>query len=369
MIPNRQHKYVLVYVGTYTTNSEEGIYWCRMNLTTGQLELIGEKKPITNPFFLTSSRKNNFLYATISSVATNQGDPEPEGEIAAFSIEPTSGNLSLVSKQPSGGVFPCFLELDLSERFILVGNYNSGSVAVLSLDNGHLGEPTDVVQHTGSSVNKTRQDGPHVHSIVLDPQERFAYAADLGTDKEMIYSFKANEGKLIPAMQPWVKTVAGAGPRHFAFHPNGSYAYLLNELNGTLTAFVHDSVTGTLHERQTVKTLPTSFDGENYAADIQIVSNGNFLYCTNRGHNSIAVFGIDSHTGELTNIAHEPACGKWPWNIEIDPTDRFLIAANYESDNVVVFEINHKNGRLRPTGHEISVPKPTCVTIGPNSIH
>ena len=351
-----------VYVGTYT-NGDDGIYRYRMDLKTGALEPAGTT-PAYNPFFLLADRTGKLLYATVSRDGGEDG-AYIEGEVAAYAIEP-SGELTLLNTERAHGAFPCYLELDRAQRHLLVGNYNSGSVAVLPVaEDGRLGAATDVVQHSGSSVNEERQEGPHVHSVVLDPAERFAYAADLGIDRHMIYAFDAGAGKLTPASQPWAETVPGAGPRHFSFDPDGARAYLLNELDGTVTLFDFDADSGGLSERQTISALPADFTDENYAADLSIPPPGDFLYCTNRGHDSIAVFAIDRESGLLTFIAHEPAQGSWPWNLEIDPAGRFMLAANYESDSVAVWRIDSGTGRLTPAGHGAEVPKPTGVVMAP----
>ncbi len=348
-----------VYAGTYT-NGDDGIFRYRMDLETGALEPAGTT-PAHNPFFLLVDRTGKLLYATVSRNG-EEGD-FTEGEVAAYAIE-RSGELTLLNTQRAHGAFPCYLALDRGQRHLLVGNYNSGSVAVLPVaEDGRLGAATDVVQHSGSSVNEERQEGPHVHSIVLDPAERFAYAADLGIDRHMIYAFDAGAGKLKPAARPWVETAPGAGPRHFAFHPDGARAYLLNELDGTLTLFDYDADSGGLSERQTITTLPEDFTGENYAADLSIPPPGDFLYSTNRGHDSIAVFAVDRESGLLTFAAHEPAQGGWPWNLETDPAGRFMLAANYESDSVAVWRIDSGTGRLIPAGHGAEAPKPTGVVM------
>jgi 6-phosphogluconolactonase len=254
------------------------------------------------------------------------------------------------------------VDVDRGGRFVLVANYSGGNVAVLPIRNdGSLGEATDLKQYQGSSINVERQEGPHAHCIVLDPANRFAYGCDLGTDKVMIYRFDARRGKLIPGRTPWVQLKPGAGPRHITFRPDGKYAYVINELHATVTAFAHDRERGTLKEVQTIQTLPADFTGENTSADIHVSPDGRFLYCSNRGHDSIAAFQIDPRNGKLIFVAHLSSGGKAPRNFAIDPTGAFVLVANQKSDNIVSFRRDAKTGRLSATGHIAEVPSPVCL--------
>ena len=353
---------VLVYVGTYTDDPDEGIYLYRMDLSTGALEAAGVTREVPNPFFLKIDAEGRRLYA---ANGMDETDGEPGGTVSAFSIDAETGALSFLNRQPSRGDFPCYLSIDRTGRRLLVGNYNSGSVAVLPiLEDGRLGPATDAVQHEGSGLDAERQEGPHVHSVVLDPPERHAFVADLGIDKVLIYRFDPAKGSLTPAEPSSVGVAAGAGPRHSRFHPNGRYAYLLNELNSTLTVFEYDHETGSLTEVQSVSALPSRFTGSNYASDVQVLPSGDFLYSSNRGHDSIAVFAVDQDTGRLTEAGYEPAGGSWPWGLALDPTARFLLASNQRSDNVVVFRIEQGTGRLIATGYEAQAPRPVCVEFG-----
>ena len=351
----------LVYVGTYTDDPDEGIYHFRMDLSTGAIEAAGVTREVPNPFFLTIDGQGRRLYAA-NGVDETEG--EPGGTVSAFSIDAETGALTFLNRQLSCGAFPCYLSIDRSEQNLLVGNYNSGSVAVLPIvEEGWLGPATDAVQHEGSSLDGERQDGPHVHSVVLDPEERHAFVADLGIDKVFIYPFDSLGGRFMPEEPSSVGVTAGAGPRHFRFHPSGRYAYLINELSSVLTVFDYDRETGSLTEVQSVSALPSGFDGTNYAADVKILPSGDFLYSSNRGHDSIAIFAIDQYTGRLTEVGYEPAGGSWPWDLAIDPTSRFLLAANQRSDNVVVFRIEQAKGRLMATGYEARVPRPVSVEL------
>jgi 6-phosphogluconolactonase len=237
-------------------------------------------------------------------------------------------------------------------------------VAILPVqDDGRLGEATDVVQHQGTSVNPQRQEGPHAHSITVDPTNRYAFAADLGLDKIMIYRLDLTRGKLQPNDEPWAQVHAGAGPRHFAFHPNGHYAYVINEIDSTLTAFTYQSTNGTLRTVQTVSTIPGDFSGTNYCADIHVAPSGKFVYGSNRGHDSIVTFATDETTGKLTCVGHESTQGRTPRNFTIDPTGTFLLAANQSTDTIVTFRIDQQTGKLLSTGHVTEVPTPVCVQV------
>lgn len=284
------------------------------------------------------------------------------GGVSAFSIDPETGALTFLNRKPSGGKGPCHIVVDARGRSVLVAHYSDGSVAALGLHgDGRLGELTASVKHTGSSVNPQRQKGPHAHSINLDPANRFAVAADLGLDKVLVYRFDAATGALVANDPPSVSVKPGAGPRHFNFHPDGRHGYVINELDSTVTAFTYDAARGVLNPIQTVSTIPAGHTGENYTAEVLVHPSGKFLYGSNRGHHSIAVFTIDAGSGKLTFVETEPTQGEWPRNFRIDPTGAYLLAANQRSDTVVVLRIDPKTGALEPTGHTISVPGPSCI--------
>ena len=350
-----------VYIGTYTRGKSEGIYLYYMDKSTGVLEFASAAGGIENPAFLAIHPQQRYLYA-VNEVGQFAG--KPGGAVSAFAIDPETGELTLLNQQSSQGPGPCHLSVDHTGQFVLIANYSGGSVAILPIDSdGKLGEATDFVQHEGSSVNPRRQEKPHAHSIMVDESNRYAFVPDLGMDKIMIYRLNLTEGKLEPNDEPWAKIKAGAGPRHFDFHPNGKYAYVINELDNTLIAFAYDAARGTLREMQTVSTLPEDFSGTSYCADVHVSPSGKFVYGSNRGHDSIAIFEIDEDTGRLTCVGYEPTQGKMPRNFAIDPTGAFLLAANQDSDNVVVFRIDRQTGSLKSTGSMIEVPKPVCVKM------
>jgi 6-phosphogluconolactonase len=354
---------ILVYVGTYTRGESEGIYIYRMDPETGSLEPVGKAINIMNPSFLAISPQKSHLYA-VNEVQSFSG--ERSGAVSSFRINQETGELTLLNSKPSGGTSPCYVTVDGTGRNVLAANYSSGSLCVLPvMEDGTLGDATEIVQHEGSSVNPKRQEGPHAHSIVVDPSNRYVYAADLGIDKIMIYKFDSDKGKLTPNDQPWVSTQPGAGPRHFTFHPNEKFAYVINELDSTIVAFSYDGESGRLKPIQTVSTLPEGYEGINYPADIHVSPSGRFLYGSNRGHDSIVIYRIDEETGRLSLIGHESTRGQFPRNFAIDPTGDFLLAANQNSNNIVGFRIDQETGLLEPTGEETRVPTPVCIKFLP----
>jgi 6-phosphogluconolactonase len=346
-----------VYLGTYTggKSSSKGIYVARFHAGTGELSEPELAAEITNPSFLALHPSRPLLYA-VGETGGPQG-----GTVSAFAIDRASGRLKLLNQASSRGGGPCHVAVDRTGRYVLVVNYGTGSVAVLAIrDDGSLGDSTAFVQHSGSSVNPKRQQGPHAHSVNLSPDNRFAIVADLGLDQVLVYRFDASSGSLQPNDPPFARVAPGAGPRHFTFHPSGRFAYVINELASTVTAFNWDARRGVLSEIQTISTLPKDFSGENYTAEVVVHPNGRFLYGSNRGHDSIAVFSIDRQ-GKLTFIETTPTQGSFPRNFALDPTGRWLLAANQRSDNVVLFRVDPKTGRLSPANRTIRVGSPVCV--------
>jgi len=345
----------LLWVGTYTSGKSEGIYIYGMS-ATGALHQIGSVKS-SNPSFLVVN-PGRFLYA-VNEVSELDG--KHTGGVSAFAIgfEPT--RLTFINQQPTEGADPCHLSFDGKRKHLLVANYTSGNVAVLPiLPDGSLGPAVDVEQHEGSGPRE-QQKGPHAHCIKLDRANRFAFAADLGNDKVMIYRFNPLTGKLEPATQASATTHPGAGPRHLTFHPNGKFLYVINELDSSLTTFKCDAAQGTLTAFETVSTLPRDFTGQSFCADVHVSKSGRFLYGSNRGHNSIVVFEIDARDGRLKLVEHVSTEGKWPRNFVIDPSGQFLLVANQHTDNVVAFRIDAQTGRLTATGESAEIPTPVCL--------
>lgn len=351
-----------VYVGTYTDGGKSrGIYLLELDPATGALtapSLVGEA---VNPSYLAIQPGGQHLLA-VNEVGNFGG--KRTGSVASFAIDPASGKLTPINQQPTGGAGPCFITIDRDGKAALVANYGGGSVAALAIGpDGRVGPPTSFIQHQGKGTNPNRQEGPHAHSINLDAENRFAIAADLGLDKLLIYRFDA--GALTPHDPPFATLAPGSGPRHLALHPDGRHAYVINELNSTVTAFDYDPEKGTLKDRQTITTLPADFRGANYPADIHVHPSGKFLYGSNRGHDSIAAFAIDPKSGALQAIGQTPTGGKNPRNFAIDPSGRILLAANQDTNNINTFLIDPETGRLKPSGHSIEVPKPVCLQLIP----
>jgi len=361
---NAKSSNLLVYVGTYTTGTKsQGIYLCRLDVVSGELTHVATTSGVADPSFLTVSSNRRFLYA-VNELEEFEG--KKSGAVSAFEVDQHNGSLRLLNQQPSLGGSPCYVELDSKGKFLLVANYGGGNLTVLPVKrDGSLESPSDMKQHQGSGVNKERQEGPHAHCVMLDQANKFAYSCDLGTDKVMIYRFDSAHGKLVPNDQPWASVSSGAGPRHLAFHPNGRYIFVLNEMNSTITVFGRDPQKGSLKELQTTSTLPVDFKGSNSGADIHVSPNGRFLYSSNRGHDSIAVFKVDSNNGSLITVGHESTQGMTPRNFAIDPSGKLLLAANQKSDNIVTFKIDDTSGQLKPTGHSIDVPAPVCLKLIP----
>jgi len=351
-----------VYFGTYTwgENPSKGIYRSVLELETGKLSdpvLAAEAK---NPSFIEIHPNGKFLYAV--------SEAGEAGNVSSYAIDPDAGDLKFLNQQPSGGAGPCHVSIDHAGRNVLVANYGSGSASVIPIrPDGTLGEPTGFAQHEGSSVNPRRQKGPHAHSVNVSPDNRFAYVADLGIDKIMIYRLDIDKGTIVANSPAFAGVKLGAGPRHFAFHPNGKYAYVINELDCTVNAFAYESASGGLTEIQTVTTLAKTFDGSNTCAEVRVHPSGKFLYGSNRGHDSIVVYRVDPAKGMLTFVEHETADIKTPRNFNIDPMGKFCLVANQGSDSVVVLQIDQETGALRPTGHKISIARPVCVRfLGPS---
>jgi len=352
---------IRVYIGSYTRGTSEGIYVSELDLDSGKLAQPRLAAKAVNPSFLAIHPNHKFLYA-VGEI--DNFDGKQTGGVSALTINPKDGRLTLINQKSSQGAGPCYLVVDHTGKCVLVANYGGGSVACLPIgDDGSLSEATTFIQHEGSSVNPQRQAGPHAHSINVDAANRFAVAADLGLDKLFVYRLDAARGKLTSNDPPSVSVPPGGGPRHLVFHPSGRFAYVNNEINCTVTAFSYDAEKGKLTKIHTTSTLPVGVKvkSSDSTAEVRVHPNGRFLYVSNRGHNSIAIFAIDPSTGKLAALGHESTRGKIPRNFNLDPSGRYLIAANQDSDNVVVFRVDAKTGLLEPTGSEIEVGSPVCV--------
>jgi len=348
----------LVYVGTYDTPKTKGIYAFRFTTETGQATAPSLVAEITNPTFLELHPEGPFLYAVNEIGRFRDKDA---GAASAFRIDKQTGRLALLNQVSSVGAGPCHLAVDRTGHCLVVANYGGGSVAAFPIKNdGSLGEATSFFQHQGKSVNAQRQQGPHAHGVTFDPAEKFAFVPDLGTDKIMIYRLDARAAKLTPNDPPAASLPPGSGPRHLAFHPNGRFAYAVNELASTVTVFAFDEARGSLTERQTISTLPDGFSGNSTTAEIAVHPRGKFLYVSNRGYDSIAAFGI-ARNGTLKRLDHVSTQGKTPRHFAIDPTGEWLWAGNQGTDTLVLFRIDPKAGTLLPGGQALELGAPVCV--------
>jgi len=347
-----------VYFGTYTRGESKGIYMAHFDAANGRFSAVELAAETPNPSFLAIHPNKRFLFAVSELYET--GGPKG-GAVSAFSIDRTTGRLTFLNKVSSRGGGPCHLAIDRTGKFIAVANYGTGSTAVLPIgEDGMLGEATGFYQHAGSSVDPKRQQGPHAHSVNFSPDNRFLMVADLGLDQVLVFRFDAAKGSIESHEPPFARLKPGSGPRHFSFHPNGRYAYAINELASTVTAFAYDGRRGVLKELQTVTTLPADFTGTNYTAEVLLHPSGRSLYGSNRGHDSIAVFQVAAG-GTLKPAGQVPTEGKVPRNFNLDPKGMWLLAANQNSDNVVVFRIDSKTGRLEPNGESARVVAPVCI--------
>ncbi len=336
-----------VYFGTYTRETSRGIYQSRFDTETGALSEPRLAAEIESPSFLALHPNKRFLYAVTES---------KEGTVSGFSIG-ADGELTKINTQATNGALPCDLEVDATGRMLVVANYRSGSTIAYSIgEDGALSEPTAFHQHEGSSVHE-RQDAPHAHSVDFTFDNRHVIVSDLGIDKVVTFEADPDSGGITPFSE--VSVAPGSGPRHFAFHPSGKFGYSLGELGSTVTVMSHAG--GKFETIESISTLPEDFDGHSTTAEIAVHPSGRFVYASNRGHDSIAVFSIDPTGGRVTRIAVIKSGGVRPRNFAIDPSGQYLLAAHQDTDNVVVFKIDQQTGILHPTGGEVEVDAPVCV--------
>lgn len=339
-------------IGTYTKGKSEGIYVYRFNSSTGNPDMVG-KATTANPSYLAVSPDEKYVYAV------NEDDND-KGSITAFTFNKANGQLQYLDKQSSGGDHPCYVSVNKTGKWVAAANYTGGSFSTLPvMANGTLGVP-NTVKHAGHSVDKERQESPHVHSTVFSPDDKYLFVQDLGTDKIFIYTFNAGSGTPQPAPVPFVATTPGGGPRHLTFHPNHRFAYLAEEMGAAVSVYQYHN--GTLSTVQRISTVPAHFTGKKWAADIHISPDGNFLYASNRTPaNTLAIFKINKSNGRLKAVGYAPVQGNVPRSFTIDPTGEFVLVANQESDQVVIFKRNKKTGLLSDTGKRIQVGSPTCL--------
>ncbi len=363
--PATKYDKVRVYVGTYTGKNSKGIYRFDLDLATGKLankELAAES---TSPSFLALHPTDKYLYA-VNEIADFDG--KKAGAVTAFAIDAKTGNLTKLNQQTSGGDGPCHLIVDRAGKNVLCANYGGGSCEVIPLnDKGELEKPSSFHQHKGKSTDPARQEGPHAHSVNVDPSNHFAIVADLGLDKLFVYKFDVEKGTLTPNDPPAYNAEPGSGPRHFAFHPNGKFAYAINELACTVTALNYDAEKGVLTKTQTISSLPkdTKKDEKYSTAEVQVHPSGKFLYGSNRGHDTIVAYTIDPDSGKLTLIGHQGHGIKTPRGFGIDPTGAYMLVGNQDGNNIVVFRIDQKTGELKETGTVAEIDAPVCFKMVP----
>ncbi|HXL21013.1 MAG TPA: lactonase family protein [Candidatus Dormibacteraeota bacterium] len=348
----------VVYVGTYTTKTEsKGINTFRFDAATGKMTPAQVAAESPDPSFVAVHPSGKYLYAV--------NEAGKSSVVSAFAIDGASKALTLLNQLPALGEDPCYISFDRTGKFALIANYSAGNIAVFPiLSDGKLGRATAAVQDSGTlGPNKERQEGPHAHWIEASPDNRFLLVADLGLDEVLIYRFDAVTGSVAPNQPAFARLKAGAGPRHAAFDRNGKFVFVASEMDSTITSFSWDAKKGALKQTGAVSTLPAGYSGRNEVAEIALHPNGKFLYVSNRGNESIAVFAIHPGNGALTLVAHVPTGGKEPRHFAIDPSGQFLVAENQLSDNIVEFRIDAATGKLTATGAVVSVPSPVCVTF------
>ena len=353
-----------LFIGTYTegpaSQGSKGIYVYKFDAATGNATPVSTVMT-DNPSYLAVAPGGKYLYAA------NETGGSKSGSVSAFSFDKTTGALTLINQQQSGGNGPCYVSEDSQDKWVVVANYGGGSFSALPIGaDGSLSAATQTIQHTGVGADKSRQDKPHVHSVIFSPDGQYLTVADLGLDNLSIFKFDytAAQSPMVPAATPTVTIQPGSGPRHTAFDPGKPYAYLFNEMAGAVDAFHYSN--GNFTWLQRISSHPQGYTGAIGSADIHIGAGGKYLYASNRGDaNSIAIFAIDPSTGKLTLKGFEPTQGKWPRNFLIDPTGHWLLAANQASGNVVIFRIDPQTGLLKATGQQLQIPTPVCLKMTP----
>lgn len=354
---------LFLFVGTYTNidtpleAKSTGIYIYRMNMHTGALTPYAASPATSNPSYLCIHPNKEYVYAVNENGGPGASDM---GGVSAFRLNPGSLQMRMLNSVSSMGKFPCHISVDASGKFVMVANYGSGNFALYRIkEDGSLGNASSVVQHKGKGPHKN-QDGPHAHMIMQDPEGHFVYTSDLGTDRIQVYRIDTAKNELVQVQETSV--LPGTGPRHFVFHPSQPWFYVVGELNGTIEAFTRNKETGALKRFQVISTLPAGLNRDASCAAIHISPSGKFLYASNRGDvNTIAIFSVNDHTGELSPVGQQDTKGRWPRSFTLDPTGSFLLVANQGTNNVVIFRIDPTTGLLHETGMEARIPSPVCL--------
>jgi 6-phosphogluconolactonase len=356
-----QTKKEILYVGTFSVRGSQGIYALSLDRVKRTMKVVQVIPSLESPSYLNIHPSGKFLYSV------NRGNADVSdhgGSVSAYGLDPKTGRLSGLNNRPSYGDGPCYVTVDGTGQYLFISHYNTGNLVVLPLfDDGLIGNPSDAKKYVGSSVDTARQNGPHVHSAIVSPDNKYLYVSDLGTDKIYIYKFIASNGTLAPAEMPEIMVNPGSGPRHFTFHPSGNFAYLAEELTSSVCSFAVNKTTGALTILQdTVKALPENFKGTNTSADIHTDIRGKYLFMSNRGHNSISIFSIAAD-GKIKLLGHQPTGGKTPRNFLVDPKGEFLFVANQDSDSIIIFRFMAKTGKLIPVGKPAKIPSPVCLKL------
>ena len=359
-VKNKQAKEIL-YVGTFAERNSQGLYVFEFNRDSLSFKLLQTLPELVSPSFFTLHPSGRLLYAACRNSMVNG---QNWGSIWSLKIDTISGKLSPLNQQPSYGTDPCYISTDQSGQYIFVANYGDGVISVYPVNtDGSIGDSIQVIRHAGRSINPQRQEGPHVHAALVSEDNRFVYVPDLGIDRVMIYKLDTATGKLTPADVPWAEVKPGSGPRHIAIRPDGKFAYLAEELGSTTAVFLRDTFDGSLTEIQRIPSIPVDYTKENSNADIHTDNEGRYLYISNRGHNSIAIYSINQPTGMLSLAGFEPVRGDHPRNFMIDATGDLMLVANRNTDQIIIFRRNKQTGMLTYSGKELNVPAPVCVRM------
>ena len=352
-----------LYAATYTSKGSQGIYAWRVDGSSGKTAPVGLVAATQDPSFLAIHPNQKVLYA-VNETSSFEG--QKSGSVSAFTIDRVTGKLKLLNRVSSHGDGPCHVAVDATGKLLAVANYGAGNFATYPLEaDGSIGKTFHVISSQGTGPNAERQEGPHGHSVNFAPDNRHMLATDLGTDSVLISAFDAAAGTLDPAVPPRVAVRPGSGPRHLVLSRDGKYCYVINEIDSTIDAYQYDTETGNLTPMQHVSTLPAGFSGENTTAEIALHPSGKFVYGSNRGHDSIAVFAVDEKTGQLSLVEITKTGGRTPRGFALDPKGRYLFAANQDSDNVTMFRVSPKTGKLTAMRTTLSVKTPVSLLFLP----
>jgi 6-phosphogluconolactonase len=347
------------FIGTYTSGYSKGIYTYDMNTAAGTLFSFNTPAVLENPSYLVFSKDKKYLYAVVEN---SEYKGEYGGAVAAFSITPDTGELKFLNYQSTKGKHPCHLCVDSDNKYLFAANYSEGSFTVFPInEDGSLKPSLHSIKHQGSGPNKQRQEAPHVHFVSLTPEENHLCVIDLGIDSIVIYDFDKSVGALKQDKKLTVSLKPGSGPRHLVFHPDGRFVYVITELSCEVAVFKYCKSKVSFEAIEYVSTLPQDYIGNNTCAAIQLSPDGKYLYASNRGHDSIAVFRIDNNSGKLELVEITSTSGNNPRDFTIDPTGHYLYAANQDSDNITAFIIDNETGRISSMGKSVEVSKPVCI--------